>query len=1014
MRFLFIFLFYCSLIPCASGQQAKQYSFKHFSVTNGLASNDVERVTQDRDGYIWLATNNGLQRYDGSSFITFRASASEPGSIPSTHILLLYEDRQRQMWLMGDNNRIGIFDTKKFKYTDVPVHGQAKPLYIQQGFFEKHSGELLMMKDDGNFLQYDPANKRFIQSKDAVPAPAGWKRTWVHWDRTINKYWITCDSGLVQYDPVSRHLNYRNHNIDNDPVIAAFAQQRNPARVFVDARGNVIFIHWAYMAGAPTIYRYSRKAGKAEIVPVGFNGYHEIGYFTQQRNGRLWIHGRPLLAEWREVNGVSSFVHVPNEYKHEHSIRFDYIHEMYEDRENNLWLATDNGLFIFNPDAQIFSTFNIVRPDGKPPFEGIVQAMEELKDGRIFVGCWGRAGLTAYDNNFNPIPLPAPFPHGEFSIWDMATNFKTGDLWMTLQGGSIVVFNSRKNTFTKVSPEVFEGTTIRQVDEDTSGNLWFGTQSGKVVKWDIKKANNDPSKGYELVLKTGLVYKLHYDYQGFIWVATLQHGLVKLDARTHQVVHTFTTKSAPGERLFMDSPGDMTYYNDSTLLVSAGCINIINTKTNKVSYFTTEDGLPSHTTESIEKDERGIIWVGMTNGICRLNLEKKILSFYDRRDGIVYDKFEMAGVKELKDGRLVYFTDHNFLVLDPKKFGQEFMPPKTYLTSFKLGGKSLFTDSIFQQKKAVLRYNNTSISIGFSALSYLPQQKVHYYYMMENLDEDWIRTDRPVEVVYNYLAPGNYVFKVRSENADGIMNPEITSLSVVVRPPVWKTWWFFSLIALLVIGILYLLDRERMKRRRSLAQVRSQIARNLTSEVSTTLNNINVLSEIAKIKADKNIEQSKDFIDQISDKSRYMIEAMDDTLWSIDPRNDSMKQTILRIKELTEGIRASDGVEIDLILDNRVQSMVLDMKIRHELYFFYKESMQFIVKNLKCRQAFVNINRVRSRLMIEILSECSDNTAGCETVFREEISRRASAIPSTIDVISDNKSFSVVLYVEVK
>jgi ligand-binding sensor domain-containing protein/signal transduction histidine kinase len=982
-------------------------------VINGLASNSVNKTVQDKDGYIWLATSNGLQRYDGTSFITFKNKASDPASIPSNHIVLAFIDRNKNLWIMGDNDKIGIFDTRKFVFHEVPVTGQKRKLFINQGFLELHSGELVMMKDDGDFIKYDPASNQFVQAPQALPFPLGWKRRWIKWDPLINKYWIAADSGLVQYDPASRHLNYRNHNIDNDPVIAAFKDQTRTERVFSDVRGNVIFVFWPLNAGGPTLYRYNRKKSATETLYTGFNGYHEIGYFLQQRNGRLWIYGHPFFAEWQDFNGESSFIHVPNGFTHEHSIHFDYMHDVFEDRENNIWLASDNGVFLFNPDAQIFSTYNIVRP-GMPATEGMVQAMEELKDGRIFVGCWGSGGLTCYDRNFNPLPLPDKFPKGEISIWDMAINAKTNDLWITLQGGSIVIFNPKTNKFSKISPEIFGGATIRQVDEDTSGNLWFGTHNGKVMKWDYKKANNDPTKGYELILNTGMVHKIHYDYQGYIWVATLQHGLLRIDAKTHKVVKTFSTLSREGERLFMDSPGDMTYYNDSTLIVSAGCLNIINTRTNKVSFITTEDGLPSHTTESVEKDENGIVWIGMTNGICRLNLERKVLSFYDRRDGIVYDKFEMAGAKELSDGKLAFFTDHNFLVFNPRKFGQEYMPPRTYITAFKLGGQSLSTDSILHEKRAVLKYNNTSISISFSALTYLQQQKVHYYYMLENLDDEWIRIDRPVEVTYNYLPPGNYTFKVKSENADGIMNPDITALAIVVRPPVWKTWWFFSLIALLIIGILYLLDKERMKRRKSLLQVRSQIATNLTSEVSATLNNINVLSEIAKIKADKNIEQSKDFIDQISDKSRYMIEAMDDTLWSIDPKNDSMKQTILRIKELTDGIRAAYGVEIDLIVDNKVQSLELDMKIRHEFYFFYKESMNFIVKNLHCRQAFVNINRVRSRLMIEILSECNEVMTGCETSFRQEIMKRVKALPSSIDVIADHKSFSVILYVEVK
>ncbi|MFL5808497.1 MAG: triple tyrosine motif-containing protein [Flavisolibacter sp.] len=373
----------------------------------------------------------------------------------------------------------------------------------------------------------------------------------------------------------------------------------------------------------------------------------------------------------------------------------------------------------------------------------------------------------------------------------------------------------------------------------------------------------------------------------------------------------------------------------------------------------------------------------------------------------------MAGIKELSDGRLVFYADHNFLVFDPSRFGQERLPPNPIITSFKLAGNSLSIDSIQQTRRAVLRYNNTSIAINFSALSYVQQQKLHYYYMLENLDRDWIKTDRPIEVIYNYLPPGNYVFKVKSENADGITNQQIASLPIIVRAPVWKTWWFYSLIALLVIAILYLLDRERMNKRRSLQQMRSQIGLNLHDEVSTTLNNINVLSEIAKIKADKNIEQSKDFIDQISGKSRHMMEAMDDMLWSIDPENDSMKKTMLRIKELTEGWRIAYDTDIDLIVDNKVQALELDMKLRHELYFYYKEAMSFVVQHIRCSQVFVSFNRTGSRLLIEILSECH-SSEDCTAGFRKAVEKRVKAMSATLDVAADAKSFAAALYVGVR
>src|SRR5206468_5298819 len=155
-----------------------------------------------------------------------------------------------------------------------------------------------------------------------------------------------------------------------------------------------------------------------------------------------------------------------------------------------------------------------------------------------------------------------------------------------------------------------------------------------------------------------------------------------------KLVKVFSTTSPEGERLFNDAPTDVTYFNDSTLIVSAGCINIVNTKTNKISFITTDEGLPSNTAISVQRGSNGIIWAGMINGICRINLGKKLITYYDRREGIAQDKFTLGGVKQIRDGRLVFFTDHNFLVFDPRRFSQGRRPPSPSITAFRLSGRS--------------------------------------------------------------------------------------------------------------------------------------------------------------------------------------------------------------------------------------------------------------------------------------------------------------------------------------
>jgi ligand-binding sensor domain-containing protein len=1008
-RFPLALLILLTCIHCSFAQEAKQFSFRHFTVTNGLASNTIHSIAQDQQGYIWLATLNGLQRYDGNGFITFRPHKNDPQSLPSTYSFHLHVDRSNQLWITNFENRVGIFDAKKFVFREAKIENGKEPLF-NLWLFEL-PGRELMLRSNNKVYRYQAKEHKFVPSPETFVLPPRWKFETTLWDEKRKKFWIASDSGLVLFDPATRLISYRGHNVHGDPIINAFSKRLNPLMLSFDDVGNPQFFIWPPRSGNGFVYRYDPVTKKELEFNIGVTiGYHEVAGFLHQKSGRYWAYGLPFMMQWNPKS-EQPYLHLTGVNPEASSIKFDHCYQVLEDREQNLWMATDNGVYLFNPDAQIFNTFNLQRK-GKPTAERVVQALAEIPDGRIFIGCWG-AGVYVYDQQFNPLPMPKAFEGKEFmSVWDMAWNKKTGELWMTLQAGGIAVYNPKTEKLTEVYPEIFGGSTIRQVDDDTSGNLWFGTHNGKVISWDLKKSGNDPTKGYELVVKTGLVRKVHYEYNGYFWIGTEAFGLLKIDAKTKKIVKEFRKDGPAGERLFSDVVMDMTYYNDSISLVIANCIHVLNKKTNQITLLSAEDGLPSNTAISVEKDANGIIWVGMVNGICRVNLAKKLISYYDRRNGMAYDKFSPTGVNELNDGRLVFYTDHNFLVFDPKQFGQNTKPKPPLITGFRLGDQWLSLDSIQQAGGVVhLDYNNTSIGVNFSALSYLLQTRQHYYYKMEGLDKDWIRSDKPLEAIYNYLPNGTYTFKVRSENTDGISGEEMASLQIVVRPPFWKSWWFWGLMILLGGTIVYALDRERQNRKKIVRRMRSEIAGNLHTEVNHTLNNINVLSEIAKIKADKNIEQSKEFIDQISAKSRYMIEAMDDMLWSIDPQNDSMKKTLFRIKEFTDSLRAENEVDIDLIVDNKVQSLELDMKLRHELFFFYKEGMQFLIKNTSCTQVFVNINQVRSKLMLEILTEFHHLNEELVQRFKRALQKRAQLLHAQMEVTFDSRSFSVILYV---
>lgn len=1010
-----LLLYILFLLPCCLlAQRARQYAFKHFSTLNGLVSNSANAIAQDKDGYIWIATTHGLQRYDGNSFLTFKAADNKPKGLPTTNITTLYTDADNLLWIVGDNNSIGFFDTKKFEFTAIRIPKGLVPNPYQR-FVELPSGELLLLSNGGKLYQYMAAQKSFVEAPHLLPQPKGWEFNHITWDNNIKKFWISSDSGLLQVDPATRRMAYRGHNPMNDPVVKAFENIRGLTDLTVNRQGIILGVVQEKSSIPPRLVQYlpqTRRIQSSELShQLGVHHFHTDGFLLQD-NGRIWLYGMPFLAEWQTAK--NTFVPVIGGSKGHPNGYFNRIIQAYEDREKNIWVASDNGVLLFNPDMQVFSSYDLVRP-GSPVRYDLVQGVAETGDGRILIGTW-RGGLYCYDTNLNPIPLPPAYKTRglTLSVADMGIHDNTGDIWITQEKGKIDVFRPKTNSVIEVEHPIFNGSTIRQFTNDTLGNIWLGTQGGRVIKWDSAKAGGDPRKGYELIYQTGIVRKIHYDYGGFIWVGTADRGLIKIDAATAKVVQVFNAEGSEGSRLFSNAVKDISYYNDSTLLVAAGCLNVIHKRTGKVTYIGTKEGLPSNTVESVQKDRYNTVWIGMTNGICRLNFEKKIVSYYDRRDGLIYDKFQQTGVQQLSDKRLIFFTDHNFMAFDPQQVSPRQLPPMPFITSFKLGGEPLSVDSLQQEKKIELRYTNNSFSIDFSAMSFLQQRKLHYYYMMRGVDNDWIHTDRPTEAGYNYLPPGDYTFYVKTETADGLSNGKMASMNIVILAPFWKTSWFYVLIALMLIGIWYLVDKERVNKRKSLLQVRNEIANSLHDDISLTLSDINVLSEIAKIKAGKNIEQSKDFIAKISEKSSNMIVAMDDMLWSINPANDSMKKTLDRIKELTYGLQVTYDTEIELMVDRKLEKQELGMKLRHDFFFLYNDAITFLVKHYATSQVFINMKLKKSGMLIEMISECPEDTRSFELEFKNTIAKRVQHLDATMNFSVQNKYVLAVFYIPLK
>lgn len=996
--------------------QAKQYVFTHFNSFNGLASNIVNNVIQDKQGFIWLATCDGLQRYDGNKFLTFRNEPGNPKSIPANVVSKVYEDGHGNIWVLLDN-RIGLFNTSDFSYAEIPLQGNSEkdPLLIAR-VEENGKGNVILYVLHKGIFTYDHAKRMFILT-DPFTLPTDKPLIGYYYEGASGQHWFAGYSGLSMYDSKTKHLNYGGHNPDNNEVIRQLGNEKKLVDVFGREGDRFWYVTWDLSeTGAPWIEAHNLRTGKKEKYSIGLLfglDYFEVGGYLRQKNGRVWVHGKGFLAEY--TGGKQAFQLVRNEHG-EQSIKFDRIFSMYEDRENNIWVSSDNGVFLFNPDAQLFHSYKLVRPDGSGLIEGPAQSALQLENGNVLVGSWG-GGLYCYDSAFNLAPLPRGLQRYQntFAAWSMHTHSITHKVWIGLQGGGLIVYDPATGTAEEFFHEIMEKRTVRQITEDHYGNLWFGLQGGQIIKWNMKVANNDHHKGFVRVKPQNsfYIFKLITDSKGYVWAGSVSDGLYKFDPVTNAQLDHITMQGPDGHRLLTRDASDVLQYNDSLLLIASGGINILNLNTGRITYITSNEGLPANTVMCFEKDKKGILWAGMMHGLCRVNLEKKIFTRYDRRDGLFFDNFFQSGAYRMNDGRLIFLTDHDFFTFNSDHIGQASHPPKPVITEFRVANRTVWLDSLGAGDKMKLDHNNNTVQIEFSGLKYLHQNKVLYYYRLVGIDRDWVAAGDRLQAVYSYLPPGKYTFRVKSENENGVSSPEL-SFQVVVHPPFWKTWWFYGLVILLAAGILYWIDRERVHRIIALQKVRTQIAANLHADINTTLNNINLLSEMAKIKADKDIDRSKEYIDQIGDKSHNMIIAMDDMLWSIDPANDNMEKTILRMKEFVEALKNRHGTDLQMVVDNDVRSIKIDMATRHELFLVFKEMLREMVLRAPMGQLLINIDLIKSRLYLKIHGSGAGPEIAVNSTAMAGMKKRVAAIGAELDVETDKTGVAVILLMPVK
>lgn len=826
---------------CAYAQQQK-VNFTSLTSKDGLSSNVVTAILKDRYGIMWFATEDGLNKFDGTSFTTYRHNPTDTTSLPTNEVVALHEDPSGKLWIGTNGGSICWFDRQKDVFRRLPAHkGFDRKSNVVRAITSDYRGHLWISNVNGLSV-LDPQTGKLtnIPANASSPGSLTSKTVLCLFEDSKRRLWIGSDDGLFRYNRSGKNFIHYVHAPGDPSSLAGHAARS----ITEDHRGEI----WVATDGGlskllPDGKRFQNFRHKEGSGSISSNDIYAV---AADAGGKLWL-GTEEGVNVLDTRSGKIDIYRPDS-RNIYSLAGKSVRYVYIDDLGTHWISTFKGGI--NKSDNNLNLFNLKRSN---PFDerGLsasnVTSFAETAKGDLFIGTDG-GGLNQFDRRtglFKHINLQTNGNGSTSKLAILALELaKDNRLWVgTYVNGlySLDLLTGRTEHYVKGGAGLINNNVFCLM-EDSKGNLWVGTNGDGVSIYNpttktFKTLHKSTAATGGLRLPTnGYIRALEEDNKGSIWIGSHGSGLAVFNPTSQ----SFKLFNKSNSRLPNDVVLCITRDRSQNIWVGTrGGLSRFNKNTGQFTSYSEKDGLSNAVVYEIIEDVNGLLWVSTNSGISSFNPGTGKFTNYDTYNGVQNSNFNSGAGLRSSDGELFFGGQDGFNHFNPANLKTNTNIPSVLITGLRVDNKmitpaegSAIDEHISVAKDIQLDYSQ-NFSLDFVALSYITPQQYRYSYQLEGFDKGWNNVGSMRTASYTNLDPGDYVFKVRATDRDGNKVGKVTSIKVHVKPPFWLTIYAYILYVVAAAGILmYLRYRgiQELKRKFRIEQEKQQAKRLLEEE----------------------------------------------------------------------------------------------------------------------------------------------------------------------------------------